>query len=73
MVLAVRVQREPSSARGCERVAYRVRNSIREPHKLNCVLGVAPFRPQSEYEFEGRIVRVGGVVVQRYVPQRIVG
>jgi hypothetical protein len=52
--------------------AYRVRNAIGKSHKLNCVLGFLPFWPQRKYEVESRVVRVGVVVVLRYVPEGIV-
>ena len=48
--------------------AYRIRDAVGEPHKLNCVLGVPPFGAQSEYEVEGRVVRIRVVVVLRDVP-----
>jgi hypothetical protein len=47
--------------------AYRVGDAIGKPHKLNRVLALSPFWPQSEYEVEGRVVRVGVIVGQRYV------
>ena len=38
------------------RFQQRVRNAICEPHKLNCILGLVPVRPQCEYEMESRIM-----------------
>jgi hypothetical protein len=59
----------PVASASLRAYAYRVGDTVGEPHKLNCVLGFLPFWPQREYEVEGRVVRVGVVIVLRYVPE----
>jgi hypothetical protein len=49
-------------------LAYRIRDAIGKSNELNCVFRVSPFGSQCEDKVECRFVRVGIIVVLRYVP-----
>lgn len=52
---------------------YCVGDTVSEFDELDSVFSLSPFRAQSEYEVQGRVVRVGRVVVQREMPDRVEG
>lgn len=47
----------------CSATAHCVGDAVGEPDELDCILAVPPFRSQREYEVQGRVVRVGIVIV----------